>query len=175
MRTAIITEDWHLELASGQEDNEIPCRHLQGSIAISYAIRSHDTGEHVRRNSFHRLLLSLLVAISMVAGFGRAASAAAPTAIVLHQHAPDMNMSAASHAGHMMHAPVGPQPAPPHHHHDLAGCACCSMACCSAVLPSPALVGAVQARASVAYAALLVSGHGVTAALEPDPPRPSTL
>lgn len=153
----------------------IPCRSLQGSIAISRAIRSHGTGEHLRRNSFYRLLLSLLVAISMVAGFGRAASAAAPAGIVVHQHAPGMSMSAASYEGQMMHAPARPQPASPHHHHDLAGCACCSMACCSAVLPSPALVSVAQMRTSVAYASLLVSGRGVTATLEPDPPRPSTL
>ena len=129
----------------------------------------------MRRKSFHRMMLSVLVAISMVAGMGHAASAAAAASIVVHQHAPDMDMTAAMQAGHMMHAPAPPTPASRHYHHDLAGCACCSMACCAATLTPFASVRTASKRNSVLYALLLATGRGVVTALEPDPPRPSTL
>ena len=122
---------------------------------------------------FHRLLLSVLVAVSMVAGFGRASSAA-PECSVTDQHAPGMEMPAAPHAGQMMRVPAHSQPVSPNHH-DLAGCASCSMACCSLVLPSLAVVSAPHRRVAVAYALRLASEHGVIAAIEPHPPRPSTL
>ena len=129
----------------------------------------------MRRSSLHRLLLSLLVAISMVAGMGHAVSAA-PESVVTHKHAPELGMSPAMHAGHVMHTPEQKQPvSPDHHHQGLAGCACCAMACCAAVLPSLAFVSPAASRSSVAYALLLASGRGVATSLEPDPPRPLTL
>jgi hypothetical protein len=118
--------------------------------------------------------MSLLVAISLVAGMGHAASAAAPASLIDHQHAPEMSMSPMMETGHMMHGPAQ-QPASPHHHHGLTGCACCAMACCAAVLPPMALVSRAVQRISVVYASFLASGRGIGAVLEPDPPRPLTL
>ena len=175
IRAATAIEVWHSKQLSAAEDRKISCRHLQGSIAISHATRSYCMGERLKRNLIHRLLLSLLLAISMIAGLGRDASAMAPPGTILHQHAFGMSMTAASYAGQMIRAPIRPQAAPPHHHHGLAGCACCSMSCCPAVLPSPALLRMSHTQASVAYAWHVESGRGLTAALEPDPPRPSTL
>lgn len=131
-------------------------------------------GDRLRLKPFLRLLVSILVAMSMVAGLGRAAWA--PASATIHQPAPDMDMPAGQQTGHMMHEPARTLPAFPHyHHHDLVGWDCRSMACCAAVLPPLASVSARSEPRSVAYASLVASGRGITAALEPDPPRPLTL